>query len=172
MPRPRPDGPREELRLTREGRSMRNTHSADADGDLTLRAAMTAPDAGSDPYLSPPLDDEQLALLRRYGQERPTTAGQVLFGEGDRAYDFIVVLSGAVTMVEQEAGVERELVTLGPGRFVAELGILTGQRGHATAVVSEPGSVLMMAADRLQEVIAQDQGLAELIVQTALRRRQ
>src|SRR5580693_6210195 len=158
MPRPRPDGPREELRLTREGRSMRNTHSADADGDLTLRAAMTAPDAGSDPYLSPPLDDEQLALLRRYGQERPTTAGQVLFGEGDRAYDFIVVLSGAVTMV--------------PGRFVAELGILTGQRGHATAVVSEPGSVLMIPADRLQEVIAQDQGLAELIVQTALRRRQ
>jgi thioredoxin reductase (NADPH) len=151
---------------------MRNTHSADADGDLTLRAAMTAPDAGSDPYLSPPLDDEQLALLRRYGQERPTTAGQVLFGEGDRAYDFIVVLSGAVTMVEQEAGVERELVTLGPGRFVAELGILTGQRGHATAVVSEPGSVLMIPADRLQEVIAQDQGLADLIVQTALRRRQ
>ena len=108
---------------------MRNTHSADADGDLTLRAAMTAPDPGSDPYLSPPLDAERLALLRRYGQERPTTAGQVLFREGDRAYDFIVVLSGAVTMVEQEAGVERELVTLGPGRFVAELGILTGQRG-------------------------------------------
>jgi hypothetical protein len=53
---------------------------------------MTAPDAGSDPYLSPPLDAEQLALLSRYGQERPTTAGQVLFREGDRAYDFIVVV--------------------------------------------------------------------------------
>jgi len=32
--------------------------------------------------------------------------------------------------------------------------------------------VLMIPADRLQEVIAQDQGLADLIVQTALRRRQ
>jgi hypothetical protein len=73
---------------------MRDTHSADADVDLTLRAAMTAPDAGSDPYLSPPVDAEQLALLHRYGQERPTTAGQVLFREGDRGYDFIVVLSG------------------------------------------------------------------------------
>ena len=102
---------------------------------------MTAPDPGADPFLSPPLDGEQLALLRRYGQERPTRAGQVLFREGDRAYDFIVVLSGAVAVVDHEAGVVRELATLGPGRFVAELNILTGERVFATAVVSEPGSV-------------------------------
>ena len=133
---------------------------------------MTAPDPGSDPYLSPPVDAEQLALLSRYGQQRPTTAGQVLFREGDRAYDFIVVLSGAVTVVDHEAGVERELATLGPGRFVAELSILTGERVFATAVVSEPGSVLVVPADRLQEVIAQDQALSDVIVQTALRRRQ
>ena len=151
---------------------MRDTHSADADVDLTLRAAMTAPDAESDPYLSPPVDAEQLALLHRYGQERPTTAGQVLFREGDRAYDFTVVLSGAVTVVDHDAGVERELVTTGPGRFLGELGILTGERVFATAVVTEPGSILVVPADRLQEVIAQDQELADLIVQTVLRRRQ
>jgi thioredoxin reductase (NADPH) len=133
---------------------------------------MTAPDPGTDPFLSPPLDAEQLALLRRYGQERPTTAGQVLFGEGDRAYDFIVVLSGAVTVVDHEAGVTRELATVGPGGFLGELGILTGERVFATAVVSESGSVLVVPVDRLQEVIARDQGLADLIVQTALRRRQ
>jgi thioredoxin reductase (NADPH) len=133
---------------------------------------MTAPDPGTDPFLSPPLDGEQLALLRRYGQERPTGAGQVLFREGDRAYDFIVVLSGAVTVVDHEAGVVRELATLGPGRFVAELGILTGERVFATAVVREPGSVLVVPADRLQEVIAQDQQLSDVIVQVILRRRQ
>jgi len=55
---------------------------------------MTAPDPGTDPFLAPPLEAEQLALLSRYGQERPATAGQVLFREGDRAYDFIVVLPG------------------------------------------------------------------------------
>jgi thioredoxin reductase (NADPH) len=140
--------------------------------DPTRRAAMTALDPGSDPYLSPPVDAEQLALLRRYGQDRPTTAGQVLFREGDQAYDFMVILSGTVTVIDHEAGVERELVTLGPGRFVAELNILTGERVFATAVVREPGSVLVVPADRLQEVIALDQGLADLIVQTILRRRQ
>jgi thioredoxin reductase (NADPH) len=133
---------------------------------------MTAPDPGTDPFLSPPLDGEQLALLRRYGQERPTRAGQVLFREGDRAYDFIVVLSGAVSVVDHEAGVVRELATLGPGRFVAELNILTGERVFATAVVSEPGSVLVVPVDRLQEVITQNQDLSDVILQVILRRRQ
>jgi thioredoxin reductase (NADPH) len=133
---------------------------------------MTTPDPGTDPFLSPPLDDEQLGLLRRYGQERPTRAGQVLFREGDRAYDFIVVLSGAVSVVDHEAGAERDLGTLGPGRFVAELNILTGERVFATAVVREPGSVLVVPVDRLQELITQNQNLSDVIVQVILRRRQ
>src|SRR5215831_14319422 len=133
---------------------------------------MTTPDPGTDPFLAPPLDGEQLALLRRYGQERPTRAGQVLFREGDRAYDFIVILSGTVSVVEDEAGVVRELATLGPGRFVAELNILTGERVFATAVVREPGSVLVVPVDRLQELITQNQDLSDVIVQVILRRRQ
>src|SRR5262249_45842223 len=98
--------------------------------------------------------------------------GQVLFREGDRAYDFIVVLSGSVSVVDHEAGVMRELATLGPGRFVAALNLLTGERVFATAVVKEPGSVLVVPVDRLQEVIAQDQTLSDVIVQVILRRRQ
>src|SRR5215467_6316952 len=120
------------------------------------RTGMTAPDPGTDPFLAPPLDGEQL----------------VLFREGDRGYDFIVVLSGAVSVVDHDAGAVRELATLGPGRFVAELNILTGGRVFATAVVREPGSVLVVPADRLQEVIAKDQELSDVIVQVILRRRQ
>jgi len=111
-------------------------------------------------------------VLSRYGQAQATTAGQVLFREGDRAYDFIVILSGAVSVVDHQAGVERELATLGPGRFVAELNILTGERVFATAVVREPGSVLVVPVDRLHEVIARDQQLSDVIVQVMLRRRQ
>jgi hypothetical protein len=31
---------------------------------------MTTPDSATDPFLAPPLDVEQLSLLRRYGEER------------------------------------------------------------------------------------------------------
>jgi thioredoxin reductase (NADPH) len=133
---------------------------------------VSATDPGTDPILSPPLSSEQLTLLRRYGRELETTAGQVLFREGDLAYEFIVVVSGAVTVGDHNAGVARELATEGPGRFVAELGLLTGERVFATAVVREPGSVLVLPADRLLEVIAQDQQLSDVIVQALLRRRQ
>jgi thioredoxin reductase (NADPH) len=113
-----------------------------------------------------------VAVLGRFGEVRPTVAGEVLFREGDRGYDFIVILSGAITIVDHQAGVKRELASGGPGEFVAELNILTGERLFTTAVVSEPGSILVVPVDRLHTVLGQDQALADLIVQTAFRRRQ
>jgi thioredoxin reductase (NADPH) len=62
-----------------------------------------------------------------------------LFREGDRGYDFIVILAGRVAIVDHQAGTERELATGGPGDFVAELNLLTGERLFTTAVVTEPG---------------------------------
>lgn len=133
---------------------------------------MTAPSPGADPFASPTLDGEQVALLQRFGREQPTATGQVLCREGDRAHDFIVVLSGVVSIVDHEAGRTRELATCGPGRFVVELNILTGERWVASAVVTEQGSVLVVPVDRLQQVIARDQALSDLIVQAVLKRRQ
>jgi thioredoxin reductase (NADPH) len=125
-----------------------------------------------DPLLAPHLSDQQLDLLRQFGEVRPTVAGEELFREGDRSYDFIVLLSGTVTIFDHQAGVERELVTGGPGEFVAELNILTGERLFTTAVVREAGSVLVVPVARLQTVLGHDQVLGDLIVQTLFRRRQ
>jgi hypothetical protein len=47
-----------------------------------------------DSVLYPPLSDDEVATLRRYGTVRQTTAGQVLFSPADDSYDLIVVLSG------------------------------------------------------------------------------
>ena len=82
------------------------------------------------------LTGEQIALLRREGAVRPVAAGEILFREGDRGYDFIVILTGRVALVDHQAGTERELATGGPGEFVAELNLLTGERLFTTAVVT------------------------------------
>jgi CRP-like cAMP-binding protein len=82
----------------------------------SAKPAQTPPE---DPLLAPRLSAGQLALLHRYGQVRPTVAGQELFREGDRSYDFIVIVSGAVTILDHQAGVARELATGGPGEFAA-----------------------------------------------------
>jgi thioredoxin reductase (NADPH) len=136
-----------------------------------LSAGRAAAEAAVDPVLARRLTAEQLGSLRPFGEVRRTVAGQVLFREGDRAYDFIVILAGSVAVLDHEAGEQRELATGGPGDFMAELGILTGERLFTTGVVTEPGSVLVVPVERLRAVIAHDQALAEVIVRNAFRRR-
>jgi thioredoxin reductase (NADPH) len=118
------------------------------------------------------LTDEQIELLRHEGEVRPTVAGEVLFREGDRGYDFVVILAGRVTVVDHQAGTERELATGGAGEFVAELNLLTGERLFTTAVVTEPGAVLVVPVDGLLKVIGRDQGLGQWIIRTLFARRQ
>jgi thioredoxin reductase (NADPH) len=112
-----------------------------------------------------------LELLRPYGEVRKTERGQVLFSEGGHGNDLIVILSGTVTVSDHQAGSRRELATGGPGEFAAELSIFTGERLFTTGEVTEAGSVLVVPADQLQLVIARDQELGDLILQTSLRRR-
>jgi thioredoxin reductase (NADPH) len=134
------------------------------------------PAAGPGPVAPLPtigrLSEQQIAQLRHAGEIRPTVAGQVLFREGARSNDFFVILSGRVRVVDHQAGAERELASGGPGEFVGELTLLTGEREFTTAVAAEPGSVLAVPLDRLQALIGRDQGLGSTILHTALARRQ
>jgi thioredoxin reductase (NADPH) len=118
------------------------------------------------------LSEQDLARLRREGEVRPTVPGQVLYREGDRCHDLFVIMSGRVRVVDHQAGVEREIASAGPGQFVGDLALLTGEREFTTAVVAEPGTVLVVPIDRLEALIARDQGLGRFILHTALARRQ
>src|SRR6516165_10475399 len=102
------------------------------------------------------LAEGQIALLCQEGEVRPAMAGEVLFREGDYGQDFIVILAGRVAIVDHQAGTERELEIRGPGEFVAELNLLTGERLFTTAVVTEPGTVLAVPVTGLHAVIGQD----------------
>jgi thioredoxin reductase (NADPH) len=132
----------------------------------------TFPVRDPDPLNVPKLSAQQLTLLHRHGEVRTTAVGQVLFREGDPSYDFTVVLAGLVAFVEGQGEAERELTYCRPGEFIAELNLLRGQRIYITAVVREAGSILVVPRDALARAMAEDQGLADLIVQTVFRRAQ
>src|ERR1051325_2743543 len=102
---------------------------------------------------APTLTDAQLAVLARFGERRPIAVGDVLYAEGDAAYDFFVVLSGAVDIVGTFDGVEEVLVTHGPHRFLGELNLLTGQRVYLTARVVEAGEVLAIPLAEMRRII-------------------
>jgi thioredoxin reductase (NADPH) len=119
----------------------------------------------------PRLSEPQIELLAEYGQQRRTESGEVLFREGDQHCDFIVVLEGKVAIVEGEGDSQRVLGLHGPGRFLGELNLLTGQAVFVTAVVREAGEILSVPVPRLRELVAQDAKLGDLILRAFLIRR-
>jgi thioredoxin reductase (NADPH) len=120
----------------------------------------------------PRLSDAQIEVLAERGERRRTRPGEVLFGEGDERYDFFVVLEGKVAVMDIDGGEERLIAVHGPGRFLGELSLLTGQAAFFTAVVREPGEVLAVPVERLRELISQDAALGDLILRAYLLRRE
>ncbi|MEA2361162.1 MAG: thioredoxin reductase [Thermoleophilaceae bacterium] len=120
----------------------------------------------------PRLTEDQVEELARHGERRRTRAGEVLFREGDSSYDFFVVLEGLVAIVQGEGGDEKLIAVHGPGRFLGELGLLSGQAALFTAVVREPGEVLAVPVERLRDLVQQDPTLADLILRAYLLRRE
>jgi thioredoxin reductase (NADPH) len=118
------------------------------------------------------LSDAQIDLLRRHGDERATTQGEVLFREGDRGYDFLVILAGTAVAVDGYGGAERELAVGCPGDFMAELNLLTGERLYTTVVVREPGALLAVPVAELTQLIGAHPDLGDMIMPVLLARRE
>src|SRR3712207_9077080 len=91
---------------------------------------------------APTLREDQIEILRRYGQTKKTNAGDILFRAGDTSNDFIVILDGVVEVIDDFVGEARTIGTFLAGRFLGELNMLTGQAMYLTAVVREGGEVL------------------------------
>ena len=132
------------------------------------------PDRPETPDVSgayPRLTDEQVMMLSRFGTRRRVPKGAALFYEGDRDCDFFVILDGLVSVV-QPTDREPQLVAVhGPGRFLGDLSLLTGQTLYVTAIAEEDVEVLAVSVERLKEAVAEDPGLGDLILRAFIVRR-
>jgi CRP-like cAMP-binding protein len=88
---------------------------------------------------NPELTDEQLARLHGYSTPDALDIGESAFAAGDPSYDLIVIDEGAIDVVRPATAnaPEAALIRFGPGGFVAELSIVTGQTAYLTASVVE-----------------------------------
>ena len=120
---------------------------------------------------APKLREDQIEILKRYGQTRKTEVGDVLFRAGDTRNDFIVVLEGEVEAVDDFAGEARTMGVFHESRFLGELNMLTGQAMYLTGVVSEAGEVLSIPRERLKEVVTEESDLSDIILKAFIARR-
>ena len=118
---------------------------------------------------SPALSVSQLATLGALGDERTARVGEVLYSVGDRAYPFVAILHGEVTIMDT-AG--QEIVRHGPSGFLGEMNLLTGQTVFVTAVVTKPLRYVAVDRETLRTLLFEDGPLSDLVLATFIARRE
>ena len=121
----------------------------------------------------PQLSHAQLQRLRGYGASQVVAPGEVLYGPGDRTYDLIVVEDATVEIAQPATREDREerIVTFGPGTFLGELNMLTGQDVYLVARVVAPGRVHRIPAAGFRRLMSEDAQLSGIVLEAFRARR-
>jgi thioredoxin reductase (NADPH) len=120
------------------------------------------------------LSAAQLARLRAYGRPQAVEAGEVLYGPGDVTYDLVVLEDATVEIVQPATrdAPEESLVRFGPGSFLGELNLLTGQAVYLIARVVEDGRVHRIAPAQFRRLMAEDPELSDILLEAFRARRE
>jgi thioredoxin reductase (NADPH) len=121
----------------------------------------------------PQLTTEQFARLTAYGVAQEVRRQDVVFRPGDPAYDLIVIESGWIEIVSPPSRDEPEAVVAayGPGGFLGELNLLTGETAYLTARVTEAGRIYRISHERFRQLMADDPEISDVLLRTFLARR-
>jgi thioredoxin reductase (NADPH) len=120
----------------------------------------------------PVLSAAQLADIASFGTERTTATDELLFEAGDASYDLFVVLEGEVQVLRPGGGEDALIANYGPGAFIGELTLLTGQHRYLDARVSQAGRVLVIEQQQFRRLMSLRPALAETIFAALLARRE
>ncbi|MET7426880.1 FAD-dependent oxidoreductase [Dactylosporangium sp. NPDC005555] len=114
----------------------------------------------------PVLNDEQFRRLAAYGTAEHVEAGQHLYVPGDATYDCFLLLTATVDIVATAV-----IYRGGPGDFLGELNLLTGQRVYLTARVVTAGTVVRIDPPALRRALAEHDDIAGVLLAAFRQRR-
>jgi thioredoxin reductase (NADPH) len=125
-----------------------------------------------DPIAFPVLSASELAEVAPFGAEQRVEVGHLLFQAGDASYDLFVVLEGEVEVVRSDGREDIVVAEFGPGAFVGELSLLTGQRRFLTGRVTQAGRVLVVAEAEFRRLMSVRPELADTVFRALMARRE
>ena len=120
----------------------------------------------------PTLTPQEIARMRRFGEERNYRHGERLFETGKPGPGMFVVLSGHVAITQRDGfGHVTPIIDQGAGQFLAEIGQLSGRvalvDGHAEGEVE----TLLIPPERLRALLVAEADLGERIMRALILRR-
>ena len=122
----------------------------------------------------PRLDEKQIAALGACAAASAKTFhnGEVLFRVGDRDFQFFVVKSGEIEIVDHSGNEPRTVVVHSQGEFTGDVSHLTGAPAVISAVARGDCEVYAIASEDLRRIINQCPTLGDIILQAFISRRQ
>ncbi|MET0928747.1 MAG: FAD-dependent oxidoreductase, partial [Aeromicrobium sp.] len=127
-----------------------------------------------DARADPQLDDAQIDRLRAYGAAEDVEVGDLVYRAGDKTYDLFLMDTATVDIISEASfdSPEQVVLTRGPGGFLGELNMLTGQMVYLTARVVTAGRVYRISAERFRRVMAEDAELSDILLAAFRARRE
>ncbi|MFE3830427.1 FAD-dependent oxidoreductase [Streptomyces sp. NPDC059092] len=130
---------------------------------------MSSSDAGpgvSEDLAYPTLSQRQLVHLFDLGVVEDVTAGHVIHRIGDKTYDLVVIDDGEVEVVREATAdaPEEVIATFGPGAFLGELGLLTGQTVFLSARAVRSSRIYRISAENFRNLMETEAEIADIIL--------
>lgn len=109
------------------------------------------------------LEPEDVRLLAEQGELRRVARGELLIEEGVRGSALLVVVDGEVEVLKDsgDGGADLlQLVTLGQGTLLGEIGLILGEPASATVRTTRPSEIFVLHRDRFRELVDRQGGAA------------
>ncbi len=122
----------------------------------------------------PQLTAPQMDRIRSRADRVALEPGALLYEAGDADYGFYVVESGEIEIIRAATPDSPVQVVArhGPGRFLGELNMLTGQSAYLSAQVSMAGTALHISRPDFRRFMSEDPELSDVILRSFIARRQ
>ncbi|WP_143044179.1 FAD-dependent oxidoreductase [Nonomuraea jiangxiensis] len=93
---------------------------------------------------------------------------------GDGSYDVFLLLTATVDIIRDATATEPERLIFqgGPGDFLGELNLLTGQHIYLTARVVSAGTIVRIGAAKLRQALSEQDDIADLVLAAFRERRE
>ncbi len=162
------------IKLSVHNRSLILTEAAEQAAEKGARAEQERRHAalrGVDVFQA--LTEDERSLLARRLKPTPFAAGETLMRQGAVADWLYIVYEGSaeVRVHSGDAGEYRTVRTLGPGDFIGEMGLLTGEPRSATVVADGDVGCYRLDSESFRGVIAGRPAIAESIAGLLAKRR-
>lgn len=120
----------------------------------------------------PTLEPGEVERLRRFGETRTYRASERLVATGEVSPGMFVILKGDVVITQHSVlGRDQPIVTHGPGSFMGELAQLSGRPSLVDAHARAAVEALVIASQRLRDVLVAEAELGERIMRALILRR-